>query len=94
MKSAIKIGTVFAGKKSPNVHNEITRVYTDDGVKMVEVEQYGATLANKDHSKTVFFTESEVRYMLRNGFAHLILVRDAAEWQNKMKLPYGRGGKE
>jgi len=73
--NVIKTGTVFAGARSPDTHNEIIRVYTDKGRRMVEADQYGATLANKDHHKKVIFYVREIRQSLNRGTAHIILVR-------------------
>ena len=75
MANIIRPGTVFAGNDSPNVHNEIIRVYTDNGRQMVDVDQYGATLASKEHHKKVTFYTGEIISMLRRGLAHIILVR-------------------
>lgn len=75
MTSIIKVGMVFAGRRSPNVHNEIIRIYTDNGKRMVEVDQYGATLANMDHSKKATFYVGEIRRALNRGTADIVLVR-------------------
>ena len=75
MTSVIKLGTVFAGSKSPDIHNEIIRVYTDNGKRMVDVDQYGATLANMEHNKKATFFVSEIRRSLNKGTAHIVLVR-------------------
>jgi len=75
MASVIKTGTVFAGNKSPNVHNEIIRIYTDNGKRMADVDQYGATLANKDWSKKITFFVDEINHCLKKGLAHIVLAR-------------------
>ena len=77
MASVIRLGTVFAARKAPNIHSEIIRVYTDaeTGIKMVDVDQYGATLANKDWHKQITFFAAEITYALRRGILHVILVR-------------------
>ena len=75
MTDIIKAGTVFAGVKSGSVHNEIINVYIVNGKKMVDVEQYGATLANKGHEATVTFYYSEITRMFRKGLAHVVLIR-------------------
>ena len=75
--NVIKQGTVYAGNKSANIHNEIIRIYTDteSGRKMADVDQYGATLANKEWNKKITFFVDEISYMLRRGLAHIVLVR-------------------
>ena len=73
--SVIKAGTVFAGKKSPDIHHEILRTYTENGKTMVEVEQYGSTLKTMEHSRKVIFYANEIAYILKKGLAHIILVR-------------------
>jgi hypothetical protein len=73
--NVIKLGAVFTGAKSPNVHSEIIRIYTDNGKRMVDVDQYGATLANKDWNKKATFFASEIRRALNRGTADIILVR-------------------
>ena len=79
MTNIIKIGTVYAGTRTPNIHNEIVKIYDGEvngkKQKMVDVAQYGATLANKDHERNVTFTVNEIRRALRNGWAHVILAR-------------------
>jgi len=75
--NVIKKGTVFAGTRSPDTHNEIIRVYTDKSGRrrMADIDQYGATLANKDHHRQVTFYVREIRQSLNRGTAHIILVR-------------------
>jgi hypothetical protein len=73
--SVLKTGTVFAGRRSPDTHNEIIRVYTENGKKMVEVDQYGATLKNQNHQRKATFFAAEIRSALNNGNAHIVLVR-------------------
>jgi len=73
-KNTIKIGTVIVGNKSGGIHNEIVRIYTENNKRMIEVEQYRATLVNKDHNKTVVFFEKEIFSMLRKGLAHVVLA--------------------
>jgi len=75
MTNVIKLGTVYAANKAPNIHNEIIRIYTDNGKQMVDVDQYGATLANKNWNKKVTFFASEIGYMLKRGLAHIVLAR-------------------
>jgi hypothetical protein len=71
MENIIKVGTVFAGKKSPSIHNEITKVYTDNGKKMVEVAQYSMHAEDK----TIVFFSSEITRALKIGMAHIVLAR-------------------
>jgi hypothetical protein len=87
MNKAIRLGTVFAGARAPDTHNEIVKIfmsreYGHNGryVKMVEVEQYGTTLANKETNRKVIFFAREINQMLNRGIAHLILVREDG-WQ-------------
>ena len=75
----IKLGTVFAARKALNIHSEIIKIYTDgDGRKMVDVDQYGATLENKEYQKKVTFYEDEINYAIRRGIVDIILVRQSA----------------
>jgi hypothetical protein len=80
MNKVIKLGTVFAGKRAPDTHNEIVRIYEENGKKMVEVEQYGTTIANKETNRKVVFFAREITRGLKNNWIHLILAREAG-WQ-------------
>ena len=82
MNSTIKRGTVFAGSRTPAIHNEIVKVYMSRehdfygrNVKMVDVEQYGSTLATQDVQRKVTFFAREINRMLNSGNAHIVLVR-------------------
>jgi len=74
-RNIIKPGTVFAPTRNGSIHNEIIRVYTDNGRRMVEVDQYGATLETKEHHRKVVFYVREIRSALNSGLAHIVLVR-------------------
>lgn len=81
MNKVIKAGTVFANNRAPNTHNEIVKVYMSRdnlrgrNLKMVDVEQYGTTLENKDVNRKITFFASEITGGLRRGIIHLVLVR-------------------
>ena len=75
----LKERMVFAGSKSPNVHNEIVRIYKGDingkTKTLVETEQYGATLENQNHNKRVIMIATEITRVLNNRMAHIVLAR-------------------
>ena len=69
----VKVGTVFAGKKSPSVHNEIVRFFVENGKKYAEVEQYSKDI----ETKSVIFTVAELKYIFKRDMAYVILTRSA-----------------
>lgn len=72
-KMKFMTGMVFGSSKNPSVFNEITRLYTENGKKMVEVSQF-----SKDFDDvTVRFYERELNWGLRRGLIYL-----ANNWQS------------
>lgn len=61
-------GMVFSGAKSPDTYNEITRLYVENGKKMVEVSQFSID----EEDKTIIFYEREILYMLRKRIAYVV----------------------
>jgi hypothetical protein len=66
---------VFAGKRTPAIHNEIVSIYNDNGQKMAKCEQYGSTLATMEHNRIVLFTVKEIRWLLNHNAVYVILAR-------------------
>ena len=75
MENIIKIGTVIAHRKSPNIHNEIVKIYDENSKKMIDVEQYGATLSNKEHDKKVTFFYDEIVTAIKKQLVYIISNR-------------------
>ncbi len=60
-------GMVLSSIKAPETYNEITRMYTENGKKMVEVSQF-----SKDkEDMTIVFFERELIWGLKRGLIYV-----------------------
>lgn len=64
----LKNGMVISSVKAPETYNEIVRLYTENGKKMVEISQFNIY----EDDKTIIFYEKEILYMLRRGLAYVV----------------------
>ena len=60
-------GMVLSSVKAPETFNEITRIYTENGKKMVEVSQF----TKYDDDITVIFFAREILRGLRRGTLYI-----------------------
>lgn len=70
----LQTGMVISSVKAPDTYNEIVRMYTENGKKMVEVAQFNTF----GDDKTVIFYEKELLHMLKRGLAYV-----ANNWKSK-----------
>lgn len=72
--SKLKTGMVLSSVNAPNLFNEITRIYMENGAKMVEVAQF----SNDTEDETVVFFYKDLLFGLMRGTLYV-----ANNWQSR-----------
>lgn len=74
MTEALKTGMVLSSVKAPDTYNEIVRIFSKNGKRMVEISQFSKT----EEDKTVYFEEKELIYSIKRGIAYIV-----NNWQSR-----------